>query len=122
MEIIVSLPNSYKNQSVSVGTLNDYDLFVAFRDFCINHGILPKNGESYLLETFSEIDPQIVLCGSSEELEEKLPPTMENNQKLLWVVYEFYDLIDKVAPAGCYFGSHPGDGSDIGFWEFETDV
>lgn len=32
---------------------------------------------------------------------------------------DFHDLMAEFVPEGHYFGSHPGDGSDIGVWPFE---
>ena len=31
-------------------------------------------------------------------------------------------VLETYAPAGHYFGAHPGDGSDFGFWPIEGDV
>lgn len=39
-----------------------------------------------------------------------------------FIVEAIFDALDAVAPAGTYFGAHPGDGSDFGYWPLEDDA
>jgi hypothetical protein len=35
------------------------------------------------------------------------------------IIADMMDALNDIAPDGYYFGAHPGDGSDFGFWECE---
>ena len=40
----------------------------------------------------------------------------ERPQHADWLMDDLFDALEECAPKGHYFGSHPGDGSDLGFW------
>ena len=35
---------------------------------------------------------------------------------------DIFQALDAAAPEGMYFGAHPGDGSDYGFWRIDEEV
>lgn len=46
-------------------------------------------------------------------------PTTGETDRAGWLMEDLYDALDECAPDGHYFGAHPGDGADFGFWEAE---
>ena len=36
-----------------------------------------------------------------------------------WLITDLSDKLDELAPEGYYFGAHPGDGADFGYWPIE---
>ena len=89
--------------SISVGTLKDEDIIVAICDW------LEYNFPE-VYERFHE-EETLVLCGEMDE------------EGLSWLLEDLYGTMDEIASLsiGVYFGAHPGDGADIGFWQYDDD-
>jgi hypothetical protein len=92
------------NQSVSWGTMRSENLLPTFLDE---------------LELLDET--------KASDLRAELPTGVLDDETHEWwdshepaeVVDQLFDALQEYAPEGCYFGSHPGDGSDYGYWQHE---
>jgi hypothetical protein len=100
----------YLNQSCSHGTMRNQDLIPALltwhRDVCpdeytqlmlLPFGPIPSHAQEDDKSDWWDSDDATELCS------------------------QLFDDLDAVAPAGYYFGAHPGDGSDYGYWQHESD-
>ena len=85
---------------MSHGTLIERDLAESFTDMA--KLIAPERAE--------EIDALYREFIEAEDAEDFETSGYILNERI-------YDLMDELAPEGYYFGSHPGDGSDFGYWE-----
>lgn len=96
--------------TVSHGTLRNIDLFSAFLhlwweldpDACRSF----KNDNPSLLQALCDQE-----CGITNDWWE--------SEEASWTLDELTDALNDYAPDGYFFGTHPGDASDFGFWPFE---
>jgi hypothetical protein len=92
-----------KNETVIRATLRLQDLIPAF------------------LGALQQVD-----AGEHHKLEKCLLPDSESDpwwysEEADDYTIEIMDILNTCAPEGYYFGAHPGDGSDFGFWEVEDE-
>lgn len=90
------MPTTDIRGTVSEGTLRADDLIPRF------------------IAVLAEVQPEIA-GGRELEYEE----AGDNEESKRWVLRGLFDALDEIAPLGFYFGAHPGDGANFGFWECE---
>lgn len=88
------LDTTYKNVSLSHATMREEDLIPCFVDF-----LKDKH------PNFKDIGLNKIEYGTEDSY--------------YFLNEDILNAMNEIAPEGCYFGSHPGDGSDYGFWENE---
>jgi hypothetical protein len=90
--------------SVISATLREEDLIPAFEE------VLDSAGVEY------ERPPSVDKLLLSESLTDD-----ELHEVACYLNDTLFDLLDEIAPQGTYFGAHPGDGADFGFWETDEE-
>ena len=62
-----------------------------------------------------------VLERIDEDAAEEYRASVEAMEEPEYLVDDLMSSINDRTPEGFYFGAHPGDGADFGFWETEED-
>lgn len=114
------MTQNLKGLSVSHATHRPEDLIPAFMVFLANN--CP---ESYAKASVSlnEGLRSINLVNQDPDTDFEVIISEWNDrfhEHVQYFIEELFDLIEALAPEGYYFGAHPGDGSDFGFWELEN--
>ncbi len=92
------------NISFSHGTLRPQDLIPALLDALAQ--VHPEAYAQLMLAPFGPVPAHAQEDDGAAWWTDEAPHTVES----------LIDALNEVAPDGYYFGAHPGDGSDFGFW------
>lgn len=87
--------------TVSHGTMRNEDLIPCFADVLFS---LPKGTAHF----------GGLICDASSV-------TDYQSEDSALILEMLFDALDYMAPEGYYFGAHPGDGSDYGFWPVDDE-
>ena len=99
--------------SVISGTMRPEDLMPALFETLLLFD--PDRAEAWA-EYWREIDHVMCACeGDTDDMFRGFDP-----EKISYALNELFDELDEISPEGFYFGAHPGDGSDYGWWPAEN--
>ena len=89
------------------GTHRACDLIPAFLE------VIENTPEYTQIMQTNDSNLQVIFDPSANERDER----WESDDMCYFLNEELFDILDSYAPEGYYFGAHPGDGSDFGYWE-----
>jgi len=101
--------------SISHATLRDEDLIESFHSEL--EWQLRRNGAFFALpENFGERDKLNSLLGEVQDCCYDAEGNFNADCDASYFIEDLSDALGQFSPPYCYFGTHPGDGSDFGFW------
>lgn len=100
----------WRNVSVSTGTMRAQDIMP--RMLSTVRAVAPDSYMQIVVSPFSFIPAH-----ASEDDD----ADWWSSEDCGWRLGELFDILNDHAPEGYYFGPHPGDGADYGFWEVEDE-
>ena len=100
--------------SVSHGTMVSSDLIESFSPIL----------RQYNPAAFAAMESDLAILEKSlEDTGYGMRYNSEKSRELASMVLneDMFNAMQEIAPQGFYFGSHPGDGSDYGFWQVDPE-
>ena len=97
------------NETVIHGTHRPQDLIPAFLDEL--QVVDPAHYHGYITGPFGAIPAYVMDEGDDSE--------WWDSEEAGYMLEELFDLLNQSAPEGYFFGAHPGNGSDFGYWMIE---
>lgn len=110
--------------SVSHATMRNEDLIPAFVDAldAIKENLAASITTESTFEETESVKAQITSIDvelAAIEEHQQADDYYESEESDMDLNEVLFDLLNEYAPPYCYFGAHPGDGSDYGFWPSE---
>ena len=107
-------PEDWRDRSISSGTMRPEDTVPAMVSALRELGYSGGEWRRAHAE-FRTIEPTEARLVSAVLNGDNTGDPDDTGESVAWLA----DLLSEVAPDGCYFGAHPGEGACFGFWEVE---
>lgn len=100
--------------SISHGTMRPIDLIPTFMNILKKEA--PQRAQE-ILQNYPDLDEALTALEGGVEDE----AYFDSEEAVEVLNNEIWDAMQEIAPEGHYFGSHPGDGSDYGYWSSDDE-
>lgn len=108
------LSQDFVNVSLSHATMRPEDLIPTFMFFLEEHN--PKVAAQLTSSYSGEGWPYSQAGLAFGEFDDTQTELSE------YLLDDLFNALNNIAPEGTYFGAHPGDGADYGFWTVEDEA